>query len=454
MQISPDNVSLLNPLALVFTSCMGIGLVALPRRFATMPIVLVTCLMTFGGVVVVAGLHFTMLRILVLFGCVRLLARGEFRSIRWLRLDIIVLYWVAASVITYTLLWLQLDAFINRLGLAYDTFGLYFIFRVLIRDKEDIIAVSRYFAIVLVPVACCMIMEKRTGENPFSVFGGVPEFTQIREGTLRCQGPFGHPILAGTFGAVWIPMFLVLWQQKGMSRLFSLVGIAASTIITILSGSSGPIGTYACAIVALFIWPVRKNMRAVRWSIVGSLVVVQIFMNAPIWFIFAHMNFFSGSTGWHRSNLIDKTIRHFFDWWLLGTKDTISWGVWYGDITNQFISQAVRGGLITLVLYVYIVVLAFSNLGRAMRMTRVQPRGLQFLVFGIGATLFAHVMSFLSISYFDQNVVNFYLCIAMTAAVMGIWGRQQPDAIRETQQIEVAYAPYLAEEPYLLDRSR
>jgi hypothetical protein len=331
-------------------------------------------------------------------------------------MDSMVIVWVCSSIIAYTLLWRTADAFVNRCGLAYDAAGLYFIFRFLLRDIDDIKQVCKFAAIVFVPLTIGMCIEKATGRNPFYVFGGVPQFTLVREGVLRCQGPFAHPILAGTFGAVWLPFFLGLWEQGRHNRSFAAIGIVASTLITYLSGSSGPAGAYLAGILGTAMWYLRERMRIVRWSIVLALIFLHIVMKAPVWFIFARISIFSGSTGWHRANLIDQTIRHFFDWWLLGTKETISWGVWAGDITNQFILEGVRGGLVTLISFIWIVVLAFSSVGTTVRRLRTNSRRSQRFVWAMGAVLFAHVVAFLDVSYFDQNVVNWYFVLASVAA--------------------------------------
>lgn len=413
-----EAASSVNIIGVLFSACMGICLLVLPRKKAFIPIVLITCYMTFGQKIVFAGLNFTMLRLLVLFGCARVAMRGEFRSLRWTRMDTVLLLWTLSGIITYTLLWQTTEALVNRLGVAYDAVGLYFLFRCLVRDTEDIERACKVFAVVLCPLALSMCIEKMSGQNPFFAFGGVPQYTMIRDGVLRCQGPFQHPILAGTFGAVWVPFFIGLWWRDRRNRLLAVLGLVASALITLTSGSSGPIGTYAAGIMACCMWQIRGYMRAVRWGIVLSIVALQLVMKDPVWFIFARINILSASTGWHRSNLIDRTIAHFFDWWLVGAKETISWGVWWGDITNEFILQGVRGGITTMLLFTYIVVLAFSGVGKALKAAKNEPKRNRLFLWALGCTLFVHVVSFMNVAYFDQNVVNFYLALGMTAAVM------------------------------------
>lgn len=410
----------MNSIGIIFTLSMGLLLLVLPRRLALLPIILSTCYMTIGQKLIVFGLDFTILRILVIFACIRVLLRKEFRYFKWLKVDRAILFWVLCSIAIYTTQLQTWAALINRLGFAYDSTGLYFVFRFLIRDLEDIKRACRLFSMALLPLALSMCVEKLTGKNPFYMFGGVPEFTEIREGVLRCQGPFRHPILAGTFGAVWLPLFLGLWWQGRGNRLLAAVGILSSTLITILSGSSGPMATYIAGVVAASIWYLQTYMRAVRWGVVMLLVALHITMEAPVWFIFARANILSGSTGWHRSQLIDLAIRNFSEWWLLGTQDVGRWGVWAGDITNQYILEGVNGGVITLIVFVTIIVISFSAIGRAMKVMKVVSRRDHLLLWFLGSTLFSHVMTFFSVSYFDQNIVNWYFLLASVAAALTI----------------------------------
>ena len=153
---------------------------------------------------------------LLLFGLARVLMRGEMQLGGQHPIDRLLGWWVLASIVTYTLLWQTGEAFVNRLGLAYDAIGLYLLFRMLVRDVDDIRAVLRMFAWLAIPLAASMLVEKQTGTNPFAALGAVPPVTLVREGVLRCQGPFAHPILAGAFGSALLPLCVGLWwQQRG-----------------------------------------------------------------------------------------------------------------------------------------------------------------------------------------------------------------------------------------------
>src|SRR5690606_31947238 len=122
------------------------------------------------------------------------------------RMDTAVLLWGLSGILVMTLREGTLAALINRLGWVYELFLTYLVARTLIRTSEDLVSLAKAVAITSVPVAAFFLVELNTRYNFFSIFGGVPAETPMREGRLRCQGPFAHPIIAGTFWAATLPL--------------------------------------------------------------------------------------------------------------------------------------------------------------------------------------------------------------------------------------------------------
>lgn len=413
-----NDLSFITPVGLAFTIFLGILALLLPRRFAIVPIIMAACYLTLGQQILVAGLHFTIFRILILVGLTRLAIRKEIRWIKLNTIDKTLVLWVISSIVVYTLLWQTAGAFINRLGLAYDAIGIYFLSRFFIRDIREFFNLIKILAILVVPLAIVMLIESKTGRNMFYVFGGVSEFSEIRGDLVRSQGPFRHPILAGTFGATSMPLFVALWWQSRAGRILFFLGVISATIITITSASSGPAVAYVFAIIGLTMWFFRKNMRAVRWAFLLSLITLHLIMKAPVWFLIARLSGVIGGSGWHRAELIDQAVKHFDEWWLMGTKVTAHWMPYAldidlarADITNQFIAQGVNGGLLTMVLFILLLVRSFQGVGKALSMEG-HSAGIRIGLWTLGTSLLAHVVSFFSVSYFDQMNIFWYLLLA------------------------------------------
>lgn len=398
----------------------------LPRRLAICPLLITTCLMPMGQQLVLFGLHFPLFRVLLLVGFLRLMARGEAAQLRWTRVDKLFLWWVVVSVVFGTLSRPSTELFINRLGDAYNALGCYFFARCVIVDFEDIVTGVRALAFVSVPLAVLMLVEHATSHNLLAIFGGVPDITVVRDGHLRCQGAFRHPILAGTFGATQIPVFVALWFYRPKYRLLAAAGIIAGVIIVTTASSSGALMALGCGIGGMALWKWRQHLRIICWASIAVVLVLAGVMKAPVWYLIARLSDVFGGGGWHRAFLIDQAIYHFNEWWLFGTTYTAHWGPAgevipadpnMMDITNHFVMEGVKGGIAKLGLFVAIVFLCFRGLGRVLRTIPIKSKE-GFFVWAIGVSLLAHCVSFISITYFDQIVIVWFWLLASISSLV------------------------------------
>lgn len=404
----------IHPVALAATVIAGMMMIVLGRRSAILPFIVVGIFIPMNQRIVLFDLDFMMMRILILFGWVRIIMRSELISIEINVIDKAIIYWTAVRIVTYTVLVQTSGAFINRLGLSFDTIGIYFLARALVRDYEDILRVVKAFAMSCVILAIFVQIEQVTARNLFSFFGGVPARTAIRAGLVRCRGPFPHSILAGVFAATLIPLFWALCSQDRIARKIGLVGGIAATAITINSASSGPVIAYFASITGICMWRLRKYIREICWVFVFMLIGLHISMKSPVWALIGRVNIVPGSTGYHRYKLIDEFINRFDEWWLWGTKSTAHWhqSLVLTDITNFYIRIAVDGGLVSLILFAVIIILCFKRIGLALRFTE-NHRVKQKLLWGLGASLFAHLVAFTGMSYWQQIVVLWYITLAL-----------------------------------------
>ncbi|MBW1687487.1 MAG: hypothetical protein JRS35_20820, partial [Deltaproteobacteria bacterium] len=233
--------TILHPIGLAMLVVLGIMMLFCPRRYAVVPMILMACFLSSRQRISLGGLDFTMLRMMVLFGWVRVIARREMIGFKWHSLDKCIVLFALSGTVIYTIREATLGALIYKLGMSFDAMGMYFLFRQLFKSWADIEAVSTVLVVVSVPVAIAFTIEGMTGRNIFSAFGGVREFTAIREGRLRCQGAFTHPILAGCFWASLLPLMAAAWWRGGAGRLLAVIGTSAAVLIIILCASSTPV---------------------------------------------------------------------------------------------------------------------------------------------------------------------------------------------------------------------
>ena len=405
--------------SLVFVLIAGSCLLALPRRWAAMPLLLAAAYTTRMPIVQIGPASLSVLRILVVIGFIRILLKGERITNGLIALDRLILFW--ATLLVAMSAFHSSDAWTLRLGMVWGDIGTYFLLRVFIQDLGDVERLFSAVTIGLLPLALLMLYEKYAQYNPFEIMGG-PGLANIREGHVRAYGPFAHAILAGTVGAACLPMALYLW---GQNRLQSVVGLAATLGIVYACTSSGPLMMAGFGVLGLYLWKMRSHLQLVRWTALVGICALQIVMKDPVYFLMARIDITGGSQGWYRAQLIRSSLQHLDEWWLAGTDYTRHWMVSgipananNTDITNHLLAMGVLGGLPLLAVFVAVLVSAFRAVGRAMRQLEGQPSRRQFLAWTLGAILFAHVANFWAISLFDQSVVFLYLTFATIAAAL------------------------------------
>lgn len=428
------NHTTLHPVGLISVLVLGVLLVLLPRRYAMLPMIVLVCFIPSAQRLIVFGADFTLLRILVVFGWARLFLRNEFQGLVWNKLDTLMTVWIATAAIIITLRIQTVSVAINQCGNILDALGMYFLFRCILCDWRDIETMIRSFALVSIPVALLFLVERMTGRNLFSAFGGVPAVTIVREGSLRCQGAYSHAILAGTFWASMLPLFFSIW---GSSRKAAVTATVTSIIIVLTCASSTPVMSVGFVLIGLGLYPVRQYVRAIRWAFFLSLVVIHLSWNRPVWYLIAKMNVISGSTGYHRYAILDATINNFSKWWLCGDSDLKSWGVWQmRDVTNQYIATAVNGGLLSLMLFIAAISAGFGIVGRALRQFKELP-GRRMTIWCVGVVLFVHVCTFFAVTYFGQIIMLIYLSFALCGSLQQITVRslhQYPDLMTQNER--------------------
>jgi hypothetical protein len=432
-----------HPATLALTLAMGAAFFLVRRERAMLPLLVVAVLVPHLHRIVIGGLDFSMVRIVLLFGWARVLSRGETRGYRWHPADTAILVWLGFSTFAYMVgPRASFSNFVNRLGLISDVAGSWFLLRVLLRTPRALqtsIAGMAGMALLLVGP---MLVEHLTGRNLFSVLGGVSERTIVRDGRLRCQGAFSHPIMAGNFGASIAPLFLAMWLGLPRERIRYTAAFAAATAVTIFSSSSGPLIAYLSAVVGWALWPLRRHMSAIRWGTLAALVVLHFVREKPVWHLIGRLSSITGGTGYHRYALIDAAVNHFGEWWLLGIESTSHWTQYHAtDITNQYILEGVRGGLATLLAFVALLVIAFRSVGRSLAHARAldanaaERRRLAWLAWGLGVALASHAVAFIAVSYFGQLQNILFMQLAMIPCLEVALARQRAtDAARARER--------------------
>ena len=374
--------------------------------------------MALGSVIEIGPFSFMPFRIYMAVAVVRIIIRGERLVGDVNGLDWMMVTWAAWALVSSLFHADTSGVLVNRLGLVYNACGSYFLLRVFCQSLDDMVTLCRSTAILLVPLSIEMLSEMITGHNFFSVLDAAPENSEMRDGRFRAQGPFAHSIIAGTIGAVCLPLMVGLWQEH---RKTAAAGFAACFLMVFTSGSSGPIMSAVFAIGALFMWHWRHRMRLVRWLAVLGYIGLDLIMKAPPYYLIARIDLTGSSSSYHRAALIESAFAHLSEWWFAGTDFTSHWMAYSRtesqiDVTNHYLRMGIDGGLPLMLLFIGVLVSGFSFIGRILRKPELSSQS-QFMIWVFGASLFAHSITFVSVSYFDQSVLFFYLTLAVIGSV-------------------------------------
>lgn len=430
----------MNLLALAFFVVVAVMLWVVPRKWALAPFLAGCCLITLGQGVEIGPVTLPIFRMLILIGFCRLMVRGETIVGGINGVDKILFGW--ASWYLFASLFHDWEIGFGPVytcGQIFNLLGFYFLARAWVSSLEDTLGVIRITALLLVPIAAEMLFEKASGHNLFSFFGGVPDAVLIREGRLRAQGPFMHPILAGTVGATSLPWFIGIMREH---RSIALTGIAAASVMVFASASSGPIMSFIVAGFALAVWKFRHLTGALRRGAVLTYILLIFLMNRPPYYLISKIDLSGGSTGWHRSFLIDTTIAHFSEWWLFGTDHTRHWMPMQGtamspthtDITNYYIGFGVAGGFLAMVLILAAVAKCLAWVGTIYRSMLPERPNDAFMIWCYGAALFSHLVTGISVSYFDQSMVFFWLNAAVISSVYSVVSARDNETSEDAPQ--------------------
>lgn len=418
----------MTPFTIIFLLINATALLVLPRHLAILPLLVGCCYMTVSQSVNLGPVNCTVIRVLVATGIVRVLMRGEKVAGGMVGMDKLMLAWMTWIVLSSSIFPGDKSPFVFNLGQAYNIGGIYFLIRIFCSDLRDLVGITKIIAWLLAPIAIEMIMEHLTGRNLFSVFGA---YLNMRDNKFRAQGPFAHAILAGSVGGACFPLMVGIWQKH---RRESIIGMIACLVMVGASNSSGPIMSLMIAVFALIIWRFRDQTHHMRMGAVIGYLALEMVTNRPAYYIIDYIDLTGSSTGWHRARLIQSAIEHLSEWWLAGTNYTRDWvatGVSsspnHTDITNYYLLMGVWAGLPLMLLFIVMIWTGFRYVGRVVRKQELLEADGPFIVWSLGAALFAHTATCISVAYFDQSYVFMFFCLAATASLYSIALRKEEE---------------------------
>ena len=178
---------------------------------------------------------------------------------------------------------------------------------------------------------------------------------------------------------------------------------------------------------ALLMWFYRSWLRVVRWAVIGAYLSAEILMTRPAYYLISKIDLTGSSTGWHRSRLIESAFEHLSEWWAFGTDYTGHWMPYTLDATGSTRtsrtttsasgSSAGSRQCCSLSLSCGVRSCGWEKASGTPLLALQEHR---FMIWCLGAGLFAHAGTSLSVAYFDQSMMFFWLNIGVISSMYSV----------------------------------
>jgi len=281
-----------------------------------------------------------------------------------------------------------------------ETLGAYMLGRVLVRDLNSFLVVTRTLFWVLLFLIPFAAIESYTAKSfylsLFKVFGQTiaPSGYDPRLGLDRAQVAFDHPILYGVFASSTFSLLYFMPRRKdplkvaGLWRAFASLG---ATFFSLSSGAFIPIGMQ----LGLIAWDRILTFIRWRWKLLVGLfvlayVTVDMLSNRTPFQVFASMLAFNGSTYYWRVLIYQYGMQNvwadpLFGFGLGGNWVRPSWMA-TSTVDNHWLLMAMRYGIPGFLLIFGTYVTIIISLIRAKISSQVVANQRQALIFAFIGT--------------------------------------------------------------------
>jgi hypothetical protein len=351
------------------------------------------------------------------------------RKFIWNRLDTLVTLSMVVYIGAYLITQVNpiAQTLEGRAGFVMDTWCAYLAARFIVTDRKKLISIIKCISIALVPLAILGIIESATGWQPFAPlwrfspwFKGGAFVSEGRFGLARAVGPFSHAILFGGVFAMFLPLIYYLRHEKGEWGSLTYVISGIVLLGALSSMSSGP---WVMVIVVIFCLVMEKRRQFIKplfLFLVFSCISIGIASNRPFYHVIASWANPLGGASWHRAKLIDVAIEHFNEWWMIGYGDKDpGWGQYFGmgssDITNEYILNGVRYGILGVIALCAVLAKSFRDLISTYR--RLKDPAMRSLCWVFGSLLFSVAVAWMSVNFFGQLSTLVYCSLGMIGSL-------------------------------------
>lgn len=406
------------------------------------------------------SVDFTTSRLVIVFLVARTILRSNLRqTFKFNLLDFAVLLTWLGQLLAFSNTLQFIKALEKMSGTAFDTLLPYFAFRLIVRDKADLIKLLKALALIGGYLAVMGVIQSVTLTSPYNMFRtydawrsfdtamSVDISAYMRHGFLRADGSFGNYIGFGMFFAFLAPLILSLFFQRVWPKplVLAAFGLLCGGVGSSLS--SGPLFSLGSALFMISLFPMRRLWRVGLALFI--LVCVGLEFSAKCHFYELPMRYaFNAQTAAYRIGLYEEAFgfgayKNAYGKGTPGYGMTGHWLFGYGnvgihpscdnsnffwehkDFTSIYIGRLATTGLSGLVPLIFMMAVFFRRLYRLGHQPLAPPDF--WIVWCLFSAMFGWCVGTLTVALVAQTLQQFYLMIAMINNLPGILQNQAQD---------------------------
>lgn len=316
----------------------------------------------------------------------------------------------------------------NRAGAVLDLLLPYFAVRMIIRNKEQYLALLKGILIVAAPLAIVGFYQCWTGDNPvgflkqYHALGPKSYAVLSRLGFFRADVTFPMSIMFGLFFAMLGPPCAGLLGQPTVKKMLICAGVILMGIGAFSSMSSGPWLAALVAITFITFYPYRKYSKEALVVVVLMCLIVEIVSNRHFYDVLGGFTI-NPTSAWYRTKIFEVAL---FEGGMSG-----HWMTGYGfadpawqiggqglDIVNHYIFILSRFGLAGLLPFLLIVVATLKKLWEAYKLGTSNSD--RWLIWCLASALIGILVAMNSVSLFGQPSTIFYIMLGFCGVMPAI----------------------------------
>jgi hypothetical protein len=380
-------------------------------------------------------IDFTVRRIVILAIFAKLFLQtdlpGRFKFI-WL--DKFVIIYFGAQMLAGATTTQSLMAFLeNRAGAAFDMVLPYFAVRMIIRNRQQYLALLKGILVVAAPLAIIGFYQCITGYNPvgflktFQTWGTTKGYRALsRYGFYRADVTFSVSIMYGLFFAMLGPVCAGILRTAKKHETLYWTGMGLMCVGIFSCMSSGPMLAGLLSVLFIALYRLRKYWKPIVIAIIIMCASVEIISNRHFYDVLGGFTL-NPTTAWYRSKLIDVALFEggMSDHWLTGFGYAVDPG-WHAkidgrdhtDMVNHYLLVLCGYGLVGFVPFLVMNTLVIKKLVDAYKSSTLDTD--KWLVWCLSAGLFGLAGALTSVSLFGQPTTIYFMMTGFAGVIPAI----------------------------------